>query len=148
MYKNKEGYPDPTAGSAMAEIMRDYKERQKKKWRKEYEMKNQSKAYVVSKYAGDIDKNVADAIRACQYLIERHKQPIASHLLYPQILGVADTDMESRTLGLMYGLSLMAMCDEVYVFETESGLSEGMEQEVREAKRLGKPIKYMKMEEI
>ncbi len=148
MYKNKEGYPDPTAGSAMAEIMRDYKERQKKKWRKEYEMRNQSKAYVVSKYAGDIDKNVADAIRACQYLIERHKQPIASHLLYPQILGIADTDTESRTLGLMYGLSLMAMCDEVYVFETESGLSEGMEQEVREAKRLGKPIKYMKMEEI
>ena len=56
--------------------------------------------------------------------------------------------MESRTLGLMYGLSLMAMCNEVWVFETESGISEGMEQEIREAKRLGKPIKYMKMEDL
>ena len=148
MFKNKEGYSDPTAGQAMSQIMRDFKEKQKKKWRKEYEMKNQPKAYVVSKYAGDIDRNVADAIRACQYLMKKTRQPVASHLMYPQILGVGDTDMESRTLGLMYGLSLLAMCDEVWVFETESGLSEGMEQEVREAKKLGKPIKYMKMEDF
>ena len=148
MFKNKEGYNDPTAGTAMSEMMRDYRTKQKQKWRREYEMRNQSKAYVVSKYAGDIDKNVADAIRACQYLIKKRKQPVASHLLYPQILGVGDTDMESRTLGLMYGLSLMAMCNEVWVFETESGISEGMEQEIREAKRLGKPIKHMKMEDL
>jgi len=148
MFKNKEGYSDPTAGSAMAVMMRDYKDKQKRKWRKEYEMRHRPKAYVVSKYAGDIDRNVADAIRVCQYLVSKHRQPIASHLMYPQILGIGDTDEESRTLGLMYGLSLLAMSDEVWVFETESGLSEGMEQEVREAKRLGKPIKYMKMEDL
>ena len=148
MYRNKEGYADPTAGMAVGQAMREYRANQKMIWRKQYEMKNQSKVYVVSKYARDIDKNVADAIKACRFLIDKKKQPIASHLMYPAILGIGDTDMESRTLGLMYGLSLLAMCDEVYVFETESGLSEGMEQEIREAKKLGKPIKFVKMEEI
>lgn len=148
MHRNSEGYADPTAGMAMGQLMKEYKANRKKEWQKQYEMKNQSKVYVVSKYAGDIDKNVADAIKACRYLISKKKQPIASHLMYPAILGVGDTDMESRTLGLMYGLSLLAMCDEVYVFETESGLSEGMEQEVREAKKLGKPIRFVKMEDI
>lgn len=148
MHRNSEGYADPTAGMAMGQLMKEYKANRKREWQKQYEMKNQSKVYVVSKYAGDIDKNVADAIKACRYLISKKKQPIASHLMYPAILGVGDTDMESRTLGLMYGLSLLAMCDEVYVFETESGLSEGMEQEVREAKKLGKPIRFVKMEDI
>ena len=68
--------------------------------------------------------------------------------MYPAILGVGDTDMESRTLGLMYGLSLLAICDEVYCFETKDGLSEGMEQEIREATKLGKPIHYVRMEDI
>lgn len=148
MYRNKEGYADPTAGMAVGQVMREYKANQKMIWRKQYEMKNQSKVYVVSKYAGDIDKNVADVIKVCRFLVDKKKQPIASHLMYPAILGIGDTDTESRTLGLMYGLSLLAMCDEVYVFVTESGLSEGMKQEVREAKKLGKPIKYVKMEEI
>ena len=148
MFRNKEGYADPTAAMAVGQAMKEFRANRKKEWRKQYEMKNQSKVYVVSKYAGDIDKNVADAIKACRFLIDKKKQPIASHLMYPAILGVGDTDMESRTLGLMYGLSLLAMCDEVYVFETESGLSEGMEQEVREAKKLGKPIKSVKMEDI
>ena len=148
MFRNKEGYADPTAAMAVGQAMKEFRANRKKEWRKQYEMKNQSKVYVVSKYAGDIDKNVTDAIKACRSLIDKKKQPIASHLMYPAILGVGDTDMESRTLGLMYGLSLLAMCDEVYVFETESGLSEGMEQEVREAKKLGKPIKFVKMEDI
>lgn len=148
MYKNKESYADPTAGMAVGQVMREFRANQKKIWRRLYEMRTQPKVYVISKYAGDVDKNVADAVRACRYLINKKKQPIASHLMYPAILGVGDTDTESRTLGLMYGLSLLAICDEVYCFETESGLSEGMEQEIREAERLGKPIKYVKMEDI
>ncbi len=92
-------------------------------------------------------KNVEEAVKACRYLVNMKKQPIASHLMYPAVLGTDDTDMEARTLGLMYGLSLLAVCDEVYVFETEKGLSEGMKQEIIEAKRLGKPIKYIKWRE-
>ena len=68
MYRNKEGYADSTAGMAVGQAMREYRANQKMIWRKQYEMKNQSKVYVVSKYAGDIDKNVADA--AVYYLAE------------------------------------------------------------------------------
>ena len=34
MYKNSEGYADPTAGSAMSQIMKEY--RQKQKWLKDH----------------------------------------------------------------------------------------------------------------
>jgi hypothetical protein len=148
MYRNSEGYKDPTAGMALGQAMRDYRREQKEIWRKQYEMKHQKKVYVVSRYAGDIEKNTDDAIRACRFLIKRHKQPIASHLMYPSILGLDDTDKDSRELGLMYGLSLLAICDEVYCFVTGDGISKGMETEIREAKKLGKPIHYIKVEEI
>lgn len=148
MYRNSEGYKDPTAGMALGQAMRDYRREQKEIWRRQYEMKHQKKVYVVSRYAGNIEKNTEDAIRACRFLIRKHKQPIASHLMYPSILGLDDTDKNSRELGLMYGLSLLAICDEVYCFVTGDGISKGMEAEIREAKKLGKPIHYIKVEEI
>ena len=32
MYKNSEGYADPTAGSAMSQIMKEYRQKQKKRY--------------------------------------------------------------------------------------------------------------------
>lgn len=63
--------------------------------------------------------------------------PVASHLLYPQILN--DNNPEERELGLLFGLSLLAVCDEVWVFGT---VSPGVAQEIEEAKRLKKQIRY------
>ena len=68
--------------------------------------------------------------------------PIASHLLYPQIMD--DNIPEEREIGTMYGLALLALCDEVWCFGKK--LSPGMELEVKEAKRLKKPIKYFSEE--
>ena len=45
MYKNSEGYADPTAGSAMSQIMKEYRQKQKKR----YADKNRRKIYVASK---------------------------------------------------------------------------------------------------
>jgi hypothetical protein len=72
--------------------------------------------------------------------------PIASHLLYPQILN--DSDAEERKLGLKLGLALLALSDEVWCFGME--ISAGMKQELIEAQRLGKRIRYftLGMEEI
>ena len=54
-----------------------------------------------------------------------------------------DTDMDvnpaERDLGLMFGLALLRLCDEVWVFGDPSP---GMKQEIEEAKRLHKPVKY------
>lgn len=144
MYKNSEGYADPTAGVALGRVMKEYRKERREIWRKQTELKERPKVYIVSRYAGDVEKNVASAIRYCRFAIDKKKMPIASHLLYPQI--VDDNNPDEREIGTMYGLALLALCDEVWCFgET---LSAGMEQEIKEAKRLGKPIKYFTEEAI
>lgn len=133
MYKNSEGYADPTAGSAMSRIMKEYRQKQKKR----YADKNRRKIYVASKHAGDVDANVAAAIGYCRRVIDEGYMPIASHLLYPQILN--DNIPEERDLGLLFGLNLLRTCDEVWVFGT---VSPGVAREIEEAKRLKKQIRY------
>lgn len=133
MYKNSEGYADPTAGSAMSRIMKEYRQKQKKR----YADKNRRKIYVASRYAGDVDANVAAAVTYCRHVIDEGYMPVASHLLYPQILN--DNDSEERDLGLLFGLALLQMCDEVWVF---GEVSPGVAQEIKEAKRLKKQIRY------
>lgn len=139
MYKNSEGYSDPTAGIAMGQVMREYRLEQKEKWRRQYELKKRPKIYVASKYAGDIEINVANTIQYCKYVIDKKCIPIASHLTYPCMLN--DADPREREMGLMFGLSLLAICDEVWCF---GKISQGMELEINEAKRLGKKISYFK----
>jgi hypothetical protein len=133
MFKNSEGYADPTAGAAMSLIMKEYRQKQKKR----YADKNRRRIYVASKYAGNVEANVAAAIGYCRRVIDEGHMPIASHLLYCQILN--DNDPEERELGLMFGLALLRLCDEVWVFGT---VSPGVAQEIEEAKRLNKRLKY------
>ena len=143
-YKNFEGYSDPTAGQAMSKVMREYRARQKETWNRRYEIRNRPRVYVASRYAGDVERNVAAAVRCCQFAIRRGCMPIASHLLYPQML--QDNIPEERELGTVFGLALLALCDEVWFFTDGDGLSPGMAAEEHEAKRLGKPIRYFDLE--
>ena len=93
------------------------------------------KIYVASKYAGDVSNNVVKAIQYCRYVISKGFMPLASHLFYPQML---DDSVESeRALGLSFGLELLRMCDEVWVF---GEISSGMKAEIAEAKRIGKDV--------
>ena len=144
MYRNSEGYSDPTAGAALGQVMKDYKKQRRDIWRKQNELKNRPKVYIISPYAGDVDANVENAIRYCRFAIAQKKMPIASHLLYPQI--VDDNIPKEREIGTMYGLALLAICDEVWCFGNEH--SPGMVQELNEAKRLGKHIKYFDKEAV
>ncbi len=144
MYKNSEGYADPTAGVALGRVMKEYKKERREIWRRQTEIKERTKVYIVSRYAGDVENNVRNAIRYCRFAIDKKKMPIAAHLLYPQI--VDDNNPDEREIGTMYGLSLLALCDEVWCFG--ENLSSGMEQEIKEAKRLGKPIKYFSEEAV
>ena len=134
MYRNSEGYADPTAGAAMRRMMKEYRQRQKQ----HYADKNRRKVYVASRYAGDVDTNVKNAIRYCRLVIDRGYMPIASHLLYPQIL--RDDDPVERELGMLFGLALLRDCDEVWVF---GEVSPGVARELEEAKRLQKRIRFM-----
>jgi len=134
MYKNSEGYADPTAGSAMSQIMKEYRQKQKKR----YADKNRRKIYVASRYAGDVDANISAAITYCRRVIDEGYMPVASHLLYPQILN--DNDPNERDLGLLFGLALLRMCDEVWVFG--SRISAGMQAEIRRAKWKNYRLRY------
>ena len=137
-YKNNEGYSDPTAGTAMSNMMKEFRQERKAKWQIEHDAKTRKRVYVASPYAGDIEQNTANAVCYCQYAIQRGYMPVASHLLYPAML--ADNDPQQRTLGTMFGLALLNLCHEVWVLGAQ--LSPGMEREVVEAKRLKKPIRY------
>lgn len=146
MYRNSEGYADPTAGAALGNVIREERKERRNFNRKRMTITNRNKVYVVSRYAGDVEANVAAAIRYCKFAIEKRKIPVASHLLYPQILN--DNIPEERELGTMFGLALMMDCDEVWCFGAAK--SKGMQHEIHEAIRLNKPIRFFttEMEEI
>lgn len=153
MYRNNEGISDPTAGMALSNVMREYKERQRAIYRRRSEIKGRKKVYVISRFSGDIPENVKKAQAYGRYVIRKKCIPVASHLLYPQMLDMGadgSETAEARELGTMFGLALLAVCDEAWCFTTgfpEDAISEGMKAELEEARRLGIPIKMIKGEE-
>lgn len=135
MYKNSEGYSCPTEGAAISNLMREYRREQKRK----YADKNRKKVYVASRYAGDVKVNAEAVASYCRHVIKEGYMPIAAHLMYPLILN--DNDPAQRELGMLFGLALLSVCDEVWVF---GPVSYGMEREIREAKKLHIPVKFVK----
>lgn len=146
MYKNKEGYADPTAGAAISKMTEENQPKKKRISRIHEKVKSMPKVYVVSRYAGNIKVNTVDAVRYCRFVIGQQRIPVASHLLYPQILD--DESRSEREIGLLFGQALLALCDEVWVFGTV--YSEGMRAEIDEAHRLNKPMRFFqdRLEEI
>ncbi len=96
--------------------------------------------YVASPLAGDYNKNVEFARSACRYVISCGYIPLASHLLYPQMLD--DKNSFERQLGTGFGLRLIQLCSEVWAFGER--ISSGMAQEIAYATSLGIPVKYIK----
>ena len=149
MFKNAEGYPDPTCGAALALIEKEeVKSRQKEKEDRTRREKilHRKKVYVASPFAGDVPTNVKNARKYCRYTAAKKRIPIASHLLFPQFL--RDSVPFERELGTLFGLALLAICDELWVFGKKA--SPGMVAEIDEAKRLQKPIRFFteEMEEM
>lgn len=130
-YRNSEGYYDPTAGAALAQVKRE-------EHRKVY----RPLVYICSRYSGDTECNTAAARNYCKYAVDHGCIPVASHLLYPQFLN--DSDPAQRKLGLLFGKILMDKCDEVWVFGTE--MSAGMIAECKRARRKGYRIRLFTTE--
>src|SRR5690606_9677942 len=83
---------------------------------------------IESPYAGDVERNVRYA-RACLLdSLRRGEAPIASHLLYPQVLD--DADEEERALGIGVGLIWAKQADAA-IFYCDLGFSPGMHQAAR-----------------
>ena len=95
------------------------------------------KVFICSPYRGDVERNVALAKAHARFAARCGYCPVVPHLMYPQFL--KDSDPDERELGLSFGLALLRMCDEVWVF---GEVSSGMAREIEEAKRLKKPLRY------
>ena len=106
---NVEGYHDPTVYEALMNIEKESKEAQKL-----VPGRYRPLVYICSPYAGDVLNNERKARRYCQFAVRKRAIPVASHLLYPQILN--DNDPGDRQLGLFFGTVLLGKCDECWVF--------------------------------
>lgn len=95
--------------------------------------------YIISPYAGDVEKNKAYAVNCCRYAIQQGYTPIAVHLLYPQILD--DQDPAERAAGLRLGLNILEHCALAWV--CGSTISSGMTGEIQRAEQLGIPVQYV-----
>ncbi len=95
--------------------------------------------YIISPYAGDVEKNKAFAVTCCRYAIQRGYTPIAVHLLYPQILD--DQDPVERAAGLQLGINILEHCALAWV--CGSTISPGMAREIRRAEQLAIPVQYL-----
>lgn len=97
--------------------------------------------YICSPYASNPERNTKLAQAYCRYAIGKERQPVASHLLYPQFMD--DGDELQREMGLTFGLQLLRLCKEVWVFRPTGGVSPGMAEEIREAKKAKIPVVYI-----
>lgn len=82
------------------------------------------------------ERHRALALAVCREVALAGDVPVAAHLLLPQFLDDAHPD--ERELGLRCGGVLLARCDEVLV---AGEVSEGMAREIRDAERMGIPVR-------
>jgi len=96
--------------------------------------------YIASPYAGEVERNIRNAKRYCQFAVRQGVVPLAPHLLFPQFLD--DNKEAERRLGLDFALTLLDRCDEMWVFTTAGRMSNGMATEIAYAKKYNIPIKW------
>ena len=126
--KNSEGYPDPTAIIAIANVAKS--EKGTNRYR--------PLVYIASPFAGDTERNTERARGYCRLAVSKGCIPLAPHLLYPQFMD--DDDREIRELGIFFALVLLSKCDELWVFGER--ISDGMNREIAKATKRGLPVRY------
>lgn len=95
--------------------------------------------YICSRYRDDPDRNVQKAQEYCREALELWPDvlPLAPHVYFTQFL--SDSVPRERALGLAAGISLLDICDELWVYGIQNP-SEGMAAEITYAKEHGIPI--------
>ncbi len=96
---------------------------------------------VESKYAGNVEENVAYARLCIRDCLQRGEAPFASHLLYTQPTVLNDEIPDDRKFGIDAGLEWSRVADYVVVY-TDNGFSAGMKFGIERHLATGKHIKY------
>ena len=133
--KNAEGYPDPTAATALENVARAEDARV-----------HRPVVYIASPYAGETEDNISRAKGYCRFAVSKGVIPLAPHLLYPQFMD--DDDEDQRILGLRFAIALLCRCDELWVIGEK--VSAGMAKEIEKAEKRGMRIRRFnsKCEEV
>ena len=97
---------------------------------------------IESPYAGNVERNTAYARACLKDSLSRGEAPIASHLLYTQVLD--DTRPEERDAGISAGLAWLDKAD-LQVFYMDLGMSPGMKYAEQTSRKKGPPIQYRKI---
>lgn len=100
--------------------------------------------YVCSPLRGDMEGNIKRATQYSAYAAGCGVIPIAPHVAWNGVFD--DTIPEKRDAALMLGLELLKRCDEIWVMGNE--ISQGMQGEIDEAKRLRMPTIYVLDEQV
>jgi len=141
--KNAEGYFDPTASIALANVAKEERSGSTASVFR-------GRIYICSPYRAkfkpEINDNVARAVRYCRFVKEQGYSPLCPHIYFTQFLD--DSNTADRKLGLALGLEWLRACTEVWVFGED--ISSGMFAEIDEAAKLKTPIRYFneKCEEV
>lgn len=122
-FKNQEGYPDPTAYSALSSI-----EKEAKKWR--------PLVYICSPYSGDVAGNTEKAKRYCRYAVDAGAIPWAPHLFLPLFM----KEEAERELAMFMDMVFLGRCEQLWVFGKK--ISDGMQAEIDKGKKRGMTIRY------
>lgn len=96
--------------------------------------------YICSPCRGDYEKNIREARYICHMVMNYHPDtiPIAPHIYFTQFMD--DTNPNERSRGMEAALTLLDMCDEIWVYGINNP-SEGMRTEIEYARKNGIKIR-------
>jgi len=97
--------------------------------------------YVCSRFSGDVDKNIANAVKYSHWLFKLGYFPVCVHIYLEKATGLSESKGDKVKL-LELGKHVLSLCDEVWVF-TGYGFSEGMKSEVDYAHSNKIPVRYI-----
>ena len=93
--------------------------------------------YISSPLSGNIKRNLRNAVAFARYVLkECGAAPVVPHF-YAQVL--SDNDPVERKLALKADMSLLYLCQEVWVFGNYR--TEGMKEEIKRARILNIPVR-------
>lgn len=92
--------------------------------------------YVCSPYAGNVDKNTANARMYSRFAVAKNTIPFAPHLLLPQYI----SEEHEHGLTMFMNKVFLGKCDELWVFGSK--VTEGMIEEIEQARKMKKKIRY------
>lgn len=101
------------------------------------------KVYICAPLGGNVSINLRKAQLYAKYAFMCGMAPVVPHF-YALVLN--DNKPEERELGRRAGMSLLWLCDEIWVFG--STISTGMEAEIRFCKDLNISIRRISDEEV